>query len=79
MKKAEFEKKLEGHCTVHTFANEHGEKFNIYKPDGIFSTIFFASDETDWEVVPLFHPSFNIWSDEELVKLGLALQKLNES
>ncbi len=52
------------------FKNEYGEKFKVYY---IETTILFGGDETDQEVIPLFNDKFNIWSQEELVKLSKAI------
>lgn len=67
-----------------TFRNEHGEKFTIYS-DG--TSVYMSGNEVDMMVdpknksedgvIPLFNPSFNVWSDEELYKLGKALQKVS--
>lgn len=77
MKKSTFERKLDGHATVNTFHNEHGEIFQIYRTDGPFQAVLLCGDETDGQMQPLFHPNFDIFSNEELYKLGAALQKLS--
>lgn len=66
------------------FRNEHGELFNLYS-NGI--TVLMSGDEVRAMVdpaktiegyIPLFNSSFNIWSAEELYKLGLALVELHK-
>lgn len=54
------------------FTNEYGEKFTIYNT-GI--TIYMVGDETDHELVNLFSSNFDIWSKDELKKLGEAIAK----
>lgn len=55
------------------FVNEHGEAFTV-SSNGV--QVFIEGDETDGEVLDLFNSEFNIWSSEELYKLGIALQGL---
>ncbi len=57
-----------------TFKNKHGEVFKLGS-NGI--TVMMAGDETDNEVISLFNPEFNIWSKEELYKLGKALMEMH--
>lgn len=74
MKSDKFELMASKAMKAKSFANEYGEKFTIYC-DGM--TVYFASDETDWEVVNLFNDKFNIWNSEELYRLGQCLMLLN--
>jgi hypothetical protein len=66
-----------------SFENEHGEKFNI-SSNGL--TAFISGDEVNAMVdrtatiggfIPLFNQAFNIWSKDELYRLGKALMELN--
>jgi len=56
------------------FKNEHGEVFYI-KRDGV---VVFSSSETGWVTLPLFNVNFDLWSNEELSKLGKALIEISE-
>lgn len=67
-----------------SFLNEHGEKFTLYS-NGI--SVFMEGDEVDMMVdnknkiegiIQLFSPAFNIWSANELVKLGEAIKELGK-
>jgi hypothetical protein len=66
-----------------SFVNEHGEEFTIYS-NGI--SVYMSGSEVDMMVdnkhvfagvIPLFNNHFNIWSDDELYKLGVALAELH--
>lgn len=67
-----------------SFTNNHGEKFNIHS-DGI--RVFMSGDEVRAMVreeakigekyISLFSDAFNVWSNEELRKLGQVLQQLH--
>lgn len=61
------------------FSNEYGEVFNIHSNG---TTVFVSGSEVDSMVdeskqiegyVPLFNPNFNVWSNDELFKLGQSL------
>ena len=66
------------------FKNEYGEQFNLYC-NGTTAFIggseirIMAADYTKIgkEIMPLFNPSFNVWSRDELYKLGEGLMTLN--
>lgn len=58
------------------FTNEHGERYFLIKTKGAPEAYFITGDECDWEMIPLFHPSFDVWSSEEITLLGQALQKI---
>lgn len=71
--------------TTATFKNQHGEKFILHKTE--LGTVRMSGDEIDSMVrdsdkinghISLFNEHFNVWSDEELVKLGSALQRLGK-
>lgn len=58
------------------FKNEHGEEYIVIRTKTLPEVYFITGHETDWEVMPLFSNEFNIWSAEEIVKLGQALANL---
>lgn len=68
-----------------SFKNEYGERFNIHT-NGV--TVFMSGDEVRAMVkdsdkvagkyIPLFNKCFDVWSDEELNKLGQALVNLTK-
>lgn len=58
------------------FTNQHGEEFTLLFND---LTVNMRGDETDGEEVSLFNEEFNIYSKQELVQIGKALQKWGES
>lgn len=68
-----------------TFTNKHGEKFILVKTP--MGSVRMSGDEVREMVasknkhndsISLFNEHFNIWSDEELVKLGTALRRLGK-
>lgn len=65
------------------FINEHGEKFVIYSNG---TSVYMGGDEVNMMVdpkhvfagvIPLFNSHFNIWSEDELYKLGETLVTLH--
>lgn len=69
-----------GELPFSRFTNEHGEVFDIHS-NGV--TAFMSGSEVDSMVddnkrfegyIPLFNPNFNMFSNEELFKIGNALQ-----
>lgn len=65
------------------FTNEYGEIFNVHSNG---NTVFLSGNEVDAMVdenkkfegyVPLFNPNFNVWSNDELFKLGQALMQVS--
>lgn len=58
------------------FTNKHGEEYVVIRTKSLPQMYFIAGHETDWEMQPLFHPKFDVWSAEEIVKLGQALSNL---
>ncbi len=72
--------KLVDEMKVASFANEHGEKFNVHY-NGVI--VFLSGHEVNAMVrdedklagkyLPLFNSHFDVWSADELKKLGQAL------
>lgn len=58
------------------FKNKHGEEYIVIRTKSLPEAYFVTGDETDWEMQPLFHSKFDVWSAEEIVKLGQALSNL---
>lgn len=71
----QFKERFAGVFQQDSFTNEHGEVFEVYVTQ---TSVFIAGDETDWKVLPLFNPQFNIWSLGELRFLGTTIAKLAE-
>lgn len=57
-----------------SFKNEYGEEFRIYSNG---TMVVMDGDETGGELIDLFSEHFNIWSKDELYKLGQALQEVS--
>lgn len=74
MKAQQFKKRHANDITIVDFTNEHGEKYELYIPSGAV-TVYFAGDESDWDVMSLFNTKFNVWSAEELLKLADAITR----
>ncbi len=65
--------------TRKSFKNEHGERFYVIKTKGFLTIYFITGDETDWDMQPLFHAGFSLYSDGEVREIGKILQEFNKS
>lgn len=74
IKAEQFKKRWGENLVIKEFVNQYGEKFEVYVPKGAL-TVYFAGDETGWEVENLFSSNFNVWSGEELTKLANAIEE----
>ncbi len=79
MKYSDFYNKYLKAYTKKTFKNELGERFYIVKTKTVPPVYLVTGDETDWNMQPLSHPKFNIYSDNEVRELGKILQEFNKS
>lgn len=76
MKYEDFYREWKGQYYKSKFTNKHGEDYIVLRTKSLPSMYFVTGDETDWDVMPLFDGKFDIWSSEEIVKLGQALANL---
>ena len=58
------------------FKNKHGEVYHVIKTKSLPAVWFITGDETDWDMLRLFHPDMDIYSKDELWEISNALRML---
>lgn len=57
------------------FTNKHGEQFILLKPKSL-PTLHITGQELNNGVIPLFNKDFDIWTNEELLRLADAIRQV---